>query len=58
MVEMGAGKPFAPPQGFRVLDERTYGASRLIPTAVDSFALGGHDWAGPEDRDPPIQPSE
>ena len=30
VVEVGAREPFAPPPAFRVLDERTYGAARVV----------------------------
>jgi 16S rRNA (guanine966-N2)-methyltransferase len=29
-VEIGAKEPFAPPSGFSVLDERRYGAARVV----------------------------
>jgi 16S rRNA (guanine966-N2)-methyltransferase len=30
IVEVGAREPFAPPPGYTILDERIYGAGRVI----------------------------
>ena len=38
VVEVGAREPFTPPPGFRVLDERTYGAARVV-----FLVFGGKD---------------
>jgi 16S rRNA (guanine966-N2)-methyltransferase len=30
IVELAAKEPFSPPAGFAMIDERTYGAARLV----------------------------